>query len=322
MSFTTLDLTWRGPVLTVTLRNPPRSLMTPTMLDELDTLTRHLEIDPSVRVVVLTGATDEAFITHFDLEALGALARGARADLSPRRAAAAVRAVGIIDRLPFGRRVLGASPAAVLQLMVRFHQVFARMNRMDKVFVAAINGLALGGGFELALACDLRIAADRPTTRIGLPEPLLGIIPCAGGTQRLTHTVGTGRALALLLEGAALSAPEAAALGLVQEAVPDAHFDDHVRQTAERLATRQPRAIAAAKRAVNEGGTLPMRRGVRVEAAACAWAAGALPTKRLLSDVVRRYPSNEPLSTLDYLAEASDWQYGVVPGQEPVGADR
>jgi enoyl-CoA hydratase/carnithine racemase len=133
----------------------------------------------------------------------------------------------------------------------RFQDVFTRLERLPKVTIAAINGFALGGGCELALACDLRIAADN--TQLGQPEILLGVIPGAGGTQRLPRLVGVGRAKELIYSGRFVPAEEALAIGLVNEVVAP----DEVYRRAVELATTYangPRvALQAAKDAIQNG---------------------------------------------------------------------
>jgi enoyl-CoA hydratase/carnithine racemase len=131
-------------------------------------------------------------------------------------------------------------------------------------FVAALNGSAMGGGCELALACDLRIMADGPYL-IGQPEILLGFPPGGGGTQRLTRLLGSGRALRLVLDGGPLSPTQALEIGLVDElAAQDSLLDSAVAH-ADRLGRRPKVAIAACKRAVYEGGSLPLSSGLLLE---------------------------------------------------------
>ena len=222
-----------GRVLTVTLDNPPRNLMNGRMVGELDALATELEDDESIGAVVITGAPEEVFITHFDVAEMLA---GAEA----------------------GREATEVG----LELI---HGLFLRMNRMDKVFVAAVNGLALGGGCELALACDLRLMAEGEQHRIGLPELSVGIIPGAGGTQRLTRALGPSRALEFMLEADPLTPQQAVELGLVHRTVASDELLQVAHATAERLARRSPVTVGALKRAVYFGGSAGLEQGLAME---------------------------------------------------------
>ena len=140
------------------------------------------------------------------------------------------------------------------------------MNRLDKVFIAAIDGLALGGGFILALACDIRLMADGDH-RIGLPEGALGFIAAAGGTQRCARLIGPGRTLDLLLDGRLLRPGEAAEIGLINRAVPAADLLPAAEELAERLSRRSPLAVREIKRCIYDGGSRRLPAGLRVEEA-------------------------------------------------------
>ena len=131
--------------------------------------------------------------------------------------------------------------------------------------VAAINGAAFGGGLELALACDLRIAAD--TAELGLTEVRLGIIPGAGGTQRLTRIAGVAAAKELILTGRRVRAQRAYALGIVSDVVPAENLADAAGKLADEIASAGPLALAAAKRAIDSGAGLPLADGLALEAA-------------------------------------------------------
>lgn len=144
------------------------------------------------------------------------------------------------------------------------HRAFDRMAAMPQVFVAEITGHALGGGLELALACDVRFAADG-VYRIGLPEVTLGLLPGNGGTQRLPGLVGWGRALELMVTGRTLTPAEALALGLVEALHPAEELGDVTTGWARSVAGGAPLAVAAVKRAVRDGTALPARDGLRLE---------------------------------------------------------
>jgi enoyl-CoA hydratase/carnithine racemase len=146
------------------------------------------------------------------------------------------------------------------------HQVFNRFTGEDVVFVAKIAGHALGGGYEIALACDIRIAAEG-SYRIGLPEVTLGLLPGTGGTQRLPRLIGPGRALELMLTGQPVSPERAHALGMVDRLVPADRLDAEVDELAGRLAAGAPLALRAIKHAVHHGADLPLADGLAYELA-------------------------------------------------------
>ncbi len=257
----------QGRVLVVRLSNPPHNFMNRAMVLELEELIDGLDGDDSIGSVVLTGEPPDSFITHYDV---GEILRGSEEigrDVPATVAGPALRASGAISRLPGGRDALLRSPAGGLVELRRIHDIFAHMNALDKVFIAAINGVAAGGGCELALACDLRLISSEGGP-IGLPEMTVGIIPGAGGTQRMTRLLGAGRALELILEGRTLEPADAAEVGLVHRVVAADELMGDAIATGERLARRSPASVAAAKRAVYDGGSKPLEQGLHVERAA------------------------------------------------------
>ncbi len=234
-----------GRVLTVLFDNPPLNFMNRDMVVELDDLLDSLENDSSIGSVILTGKPEDLFITHYDVEEILTGSETVDRGVSAGVARASLQTVRGVAKLPGGRGTLRRSPMAGLLELERFHDVLMRMQRMDKVFIAAINGSALAGGCELSLACDLRYMAES-SRGIGLPEMTLGFNPGGGGTQRLTHILGPSRALELILEARILSPTEAHA-------------------TAERLARRAPLSVAAAKGAVLDAATKPLSSGLAEE---------------------------------------------------------
>jgi enoyl-CoA hydratase/carnithine racemase len=255
-----------GRVLTVRLDDPPRNFLGSRMVAEFDDLTRRLERDRSVGAVILTSAVSDVFVTHADTREISRRAKAAGWAPTYRQARALAAVAGPIGRIPPARRVLERTPLAGVVSLRRAYDVFARMNRLDKVFIAAIDGLALGGGFILALACDIRLIADSDH-RIGLPEGALGFIAAAGGTQRCARLIGPGRALDLLLDGRLLRPDEAAEIGLVNRAVPAAELLPAAEELAERLARRSPLAVREIKRCIYDGGSRRFTDGLRVEEA-------------------------------------------------------
>jgi enoyl-CoA hydratase len=281
MAESTVRVERTGRVLTARLSNPPHNFMSRPMVLELEQLVAGLEGDASIGAVILTGDHPRAFITHYDVEEILAGSEQVGRQVPRRVAGGALRTTGALSRLPGGPGALARTPAAGLVELRRIHDVFTQMNRSDKVFIAAINGIASGGGCELALACDVRIISDEGGP-IGQPEILLGLIPGGGGSQRLTRLVGTGRALELILEGRVLGPAEAAEVGLVHRVVPAADLQAEAMATAERLARRPASSVAAAKRTVYEGGSKEFEEGLHMERAAFLSVAAGPPALRAM----------------------------------------
>lgn len=150
----------------------------------------------------------------------------------------------------------------------RFQDVFTRLERLPKITIAAINGYALGGGCELAMACDLRICADN--SQLGQPEILLGVIPGAGGTQRLTRLVGVGRAKEIIYMGRFVKADEALSIGLVNEVVPAADVYTRAKEMAAQFAAGPGVALQAAKAVIHSGIGVEITTGLLLERQAFA----------------------------------------------------
>jgi enoyl-CoA hydratase len=204
-------------VATITINRPKvlNALNGPT-LDELRRAVLSMKHDDAIRCVIITGAGEKSFIAGADINELSV-------------------------QTPTGGREHARSGQHVLDLI----------ENLGKPVIAAINGFALGGGCELAMACTVRLAAD--TARLGQPEINLGIIPGYAGTQRLARLVGRGRALELLLTGDQLAAAEAHRLGLVNRVVPAADLMAEARKLAAVLATKAPVAVRYILDAVNKG---------------------------------------------------------------------
>jgi enoyl-CoA hydratase len=219
-----------GSIAIVTVNRPKvlNALNTQT-LDELRRTILSLKHDDGVRAVVVTGAGEKSFIAGADINEL-----------------AVQTPVGGRDHAMRGQHVLDL------------------IEHLGKPVIAAINGFALGGGCELAMACTIRIAAD--TARIGQPEINLGIIPGYAGTQRLSRLVGTGRALEILLTGDPLPAAEAHRLGLVNRVVPAAELMTEARKLAAALAAKAPVAIRYIIDAVNRGAQMSFAEAQAYEA--------------------------------------------------------
>ena len=208
-------------ILLARLANPPRGLMDERTEAEFEALVEQVEGDDALRVVILAGGGPGVFVRHYDVGLLEARAR-----------AMAARDM----RFDTARPV----PEAVL------HRCLRRIEASDRIWIAAINGTAMGGGFELALACDLRLAQDGDY-RIGLPESNIGLLPGAGGTQRLPRLVGEARALEWMLLGRTFGPREAERLGLVGRCV-DGDVVEAALALAGELVPRSPRVLAHIKR--------------------------------------------------------------------------
>jgi enoyl-CoA hydratase/carnithine racemase len=309
---TMLQTDQAGRVLTVRMSNPPRNFMTGRMVTELDEMVRRAAEDPSIGAVVLTGAVEGVFITHYDVAEILAASEGFGTPVSKAVAGGALRTAGAVARIPGAANALRRTPAAGLVELRRIHDLFLHMNRSGTVFVAAINGLAMGGGCELALACDVRLMTGREDARIGLPEITLGIIPGAGGTQRLTRALGPSRALEMMLEGRVLTPNEASELGLVHRVVAPDELAADAAATAERLARRSPETVAALKHAVYDGGSQSLDAGLHTERAAFLSVTARPPALRAMRayvDEVEQLGDAAPWQTEDRM---SRWQEGVA----------
>src|SRR5256885_12767002 len=230
MAFDNLLLEHSGAVAIVTVNRPKvlNALNEPT-LDELRRAALDLKRDDSVRVIVLTGAGEKSFIAGADINELAV-------------------------QTPTGGR----------EHALQGQHVFDLFENLGKPVIAAINGYALGGGCELAMACTLRIAADG--AKIGQPEINLGILPGYAGTQRLARLVGKGKAMELILTGTQISAAEAERIGLVNRVVPAAQLMTEARTLAAALAAQAPIALRYIINAINKGLEMPFAEACVFEA--------------------------------------------------------
>jgi enoyl-CoA hydratase len=228
--FENLLLAREGPVALVTVNRPQvlNALNTQT-IDELHYAMLELQQDAAVRVVILTGAGEKAFVAGADIRELAA-----------------------------------QKPAEGREHARHGQMVFDLIEHLGKPVIAAINGFALGGGCELAMACTLRLAAD--SARLGQPEVNLGLLPGFAGTQRLARLVGKGVALDLLLTGRQLTAEEAQRIGLVNRVVPTAALLNEARVLAATLAAKPPIAVRYILDAVNRGLEMPLEHAEALEA--------------------------------------------------------
>lgn len=165
-------------------------------------------------------------------------------------------------------------------------ELFARIEELEIPVIAAINGLALGGGLELAMACDLRIASTK--ARFGQPEINIGIFPGAGGTQRLPRLVGMGMAKKIVLTGEMISAEEAYRIGLVEELVEPEKLMDRAKEIASKIAGKSAIAVKLAKRALNASMNTPLREGLRYEASLFSILFASEDAKKLMKEFLEK----------------------------------
>jgi enoyl-CoA hydratase len=219
-------LSLEGPVAVVTVNRPDKR--NALDLETVEAFHRALAEIARARcsVFIVTGAGDKSFVAGADINAIKA------------------------------RRRNDALAGINTKLM-------SAIENHDAVAIAAVNGFAMGGGCELALSCDLRIASDNAL--FGLPEPALGIIPAAGGTQRLPRVVGLGRAKEMILTGARWDAKKALEYGLVSEVVPSGELLNAARAMASRVTALGPLAIRLAKQALNASANMPLQSGLVFE---------------------------------------------------------
>jgi enoyl-CoA hydratase len=221
-----------GPVAVITIaREQVRNALSDATTAEILAALLAVEQDDALRVAIITGVGGRAFAAGAD--------------------------IGELRALPSADAARRSSEAS--------HRVGLAIAAMRKPVIAAINGYALGGGLELAICCDIRLAAD--TAKLGQPEINLGLIPGWGGTQRLPRLVGPAAAKLLCLTGEMIDAQEALRLGLVERVLPVAELMDAARALARQIAAKAPLAIAAIKQAIDRGLDMPLAAGCMYEAA-------------------------------------------------------
>ena len=247
MNSSYVDVTQEGFVATLTLTNPPRHTINAAGAEALLTALESLDAQTDTRIVVLTGGTEDIFVRHYEVDELATSAERQVREKRPVQPRA--------DQPGQRRRPRGLRGAMDL------------LEAMDAVTIAAINGMAMGGGLELALACDFRLARSGDF-RLGLPETGVGILPGGGGTQRFARMLGVARALDLILHGTVFSPETAYEFGIVSRVLSNdlSAYRKEVAEFADTLAKRAPRALANAKRAIREGVDLPLQEGLRREA--------------------------------------------------------
>lgn len=217
-----------GPITTIRLENPPLNLVTVELTRTLDRALASIEDDRDLRCVVVTGTGDRAFCAGSDVKEFDSL-RG---------------------RVGEGKLLLEKA-------------VYRRLARLPVPTIAALQADALGGGLELALCCDLRVADER--SKLGLPEVRLGVMPGSGGTQRLPRVVGIAKAKELILMGEIISASEAVEIGLVNRVAPAGQALETAMAMAETIAAQGPIAVREAKRALDTASDTTLDEGLARE---------------------------------------------------------
>ena len=219
-------------VALVTINRPDKlNALSRGVVEELGQAANRIAEDSAIRAAILTGAGEKAFVAGADINELAAF-----------------------------------TPVEARTYALRGQQVFRKLETLGKPVVAAVNGYALGGGLELAMACTVRFAAEN--AKLGQPEVKLGLIPGYGGTQRLPRLVGSGRALEILLSGEPLTAAEAWRIGLVNAVMPQAELVPYCRAWLDKVLANAPEALRMVMEAVDVGLSAGLEEGLRFEAAA------------------------------------------------------
>ena len=285
-----LRIEQRGRVLQVLLDNPPANFLTTAVMQELADLLEDLEQRQDIGAVILSGAADGVFLTHFDVDEIERAVAPITFSMPAWLTRLLLESESLLRHLPGARKLLRRTLLAGVADMNLFHEVTAHMRRMDKVFIAAINGLALGGGCELALACDLRLMAedDQVERFLGQPEVLIGLIPGGGGTQMLARSLGVARALELCLEGQLLEPRQALALGLVNGLAPAVALLEAADALAQRLSRRSPQAVRLIKRSIYQAASRDWTEGMASEKAGFLSAASQGNTRRAMREYIER----------------------------------
>ncbi len=253
--YQTIQYETKGPVAYVTISRPEAlNALNETVLHELSDVMQTIEADEACRVVILTGA-GRSFVAGADI-----------AQMCPMTTAE------------------GRAFSAYGQQVMNF------MESMKKPIIAAVNGFALGGGCELAMACDIRIASTK--AKFGQPEVGLGIIPGFGGTQRLSKLVGRGMAKYLILTAETIGAEEALRIGLVEKVTEPEALLPTCEEIAARIAAKAPIAVGIAKSCINEGYALDLHTGSSLEAAAFSGCFGTEDQKEGMTAFLEKRPAD------------------------------
>jgi enoyl-CoA hydratase/carnithine racemase len=229
MSEAYVNLTKEAPLGIITLNRPPANSYDIKFMQDLNTAIEGVAADAEIKVALLASSSEKFFSGGADIKAF-----------------------------------LANTPEANVEMVNFAHQALAKIAHISKVFIAVINGHAMGGGLEMALACDLRFAGDGKFM-LALPESTLGLLPGNGGTQRLPRLIGASRALELMLSGGTVNPQQALELGIVNKVFPQESLQEDAKAYAMKLATGPTKALAYIKRCVYEGMEQPLADGLRLE---------------------------------------------------------
>ena len=228
-TFETIKVSIDGAIATLTInREAALNALSSTVIGEMTAAVGELELSGDVRVVIVTGAGDKAFVAGADISEM--------VEMSPRQAQAFAEMGGVLGNA---------------------------IETSEKPYIAAVNGFALGGGCELALACDFIHASEN--AKLGQPEVKLGVIPGFGGTQRLARRVGVAKAKELCMTGDQIGAAEALRIGLVDAVWPHAELLTKVKELASRIAANGPLAVAECKRLIHQGQSTTLDHALALE---------------------------------------------------------
>jgi enoyl-CoA hydratase len=216
MDYKVIELMVENGIATIVLNRPPMNPLNGRVFEELAAAADEIEADSAIRAVIITGSLDKAFAAGADIA-----------------------------------EMISLNPMGVYAFCQASRKAFTKIENLSRPVIAAINGLALGGGTELALACDFRLASD--TAKFGQPEINLGIIPGGGGTQRLARLIGVAKTKELVLLGEIIDSATAEKLGLVHKVYPAGSLMDEARKLASKLASKPAVAVKMAKEAINTG---------------------------------------------------------------------
>ena len=274
-----------GPLGWITFNQPEkRNAVSQEMWQMVPDIVKDLEEDGEIRVIILRGAGDQAFVAGADIAEYAA-----------------------------------GDHAAFVAYQAESRRLFSWLDAFGKPVIGAVNGYALGGGFELCLCCDLLVASTN--ARFGLPEGLLGLSPGGGGTQRLTRLIGTHRSLVAILEGKPFTPAEALANGAVDEVVPREDVVTRATELAEHFGSRPKGAVAAVKRAVYFGGSMSLSEGLHVERTEFLIADQSKDAQDLMIDYLATTEATGELPLYNPDTYARALESGRVPGRRsPNGA--
>ncbi|MFC7501497.1 enoyl-CoA hydratase/isomerase family protein [Nocardioides sp. CPCC 206347] len=307
-----LEIEDRGAVLVARIDGGPLGLFGNDIAEQLDALVDRADRDPNVHAVVFTGTHPERFVSHAEVRWLQE--GGAKVpSVGLKGASALAHTAKGINRAGGLQSLLGKTPLWPAVQLERLHRTFLKMNRSGVIFVAALNGSALGLGAEFAWANDLRVMADGDYF-IGQPEVLLGIMPGGGGTQRLTRLVGTHQSLVAILEGKPFTPEQALANGAVDDVVAQDEVLERAVELASHFGRRTKESVGGIKRAVYFGGSMSLTDGLHVESAEFLTTALSKVGQQLMLDYMAttEATSELPLYSPGIYEEALE--AGAVPG--------